>query len=166
MEEFSMVQKALNKDEKFIFHGQVRQKLKNVVQLAPNHLSARILYLHSIKKSPKKLSIIGSLNGIDSATEKLSDMLKNGTFNSVSGLQEDELSTLLSEMARLRPSLDNRSTKYADSITNISQFLKRNRDRKQISDQLSREFRQLVQTLNTERQRLLNDKDIREELME
>lgn len=165
LDEFEMVQKALNKDEKYIYNAKVKEKLRNIVKLMPNHLSARLLYLHGVKKAPKKLSLIGSITGIDNAGSKLAAMFKDGSFAKGSGLDDDVLTDLVYEMSRLRPMLDKRTIKYADAYSNVSKFLKRHRDRKVFSGQLRREFNQLVNAIGIERKRLLNDEDVREELM-
>ena len=166
LDEFAKIQDVLKKNEKFIFNSKVREKLKEVVKLAPNHLSARLLYLHSIKKGPKKLSLIGSIVGIDNAGEKFINMMQDGSFTNGNGLQDDTLTDLVYELNRLRPTLDKRTIKYADSFIDISQFIKRYRDRKVFTDQLMRELRQLANAIDIEKKRLLNDEDVRAELME
>jgi len=166
LDEFAAVQQVLERDEKFIYNGKVREKLRNIVKLTPNHLSARLLYLHSVKKGPKKLSLVGSIVGIDNAGSKLSAMVQDGSFESSSGLSDDVLSDLVFELSRLRPMLDKRTTKYADSYTDISLFIKRNRDRKIFNAQLMNELRKLANAPGIERKRLLNDEDVREELLE
>jgi len=166
LDEFAKIQEALGRNEKYIYNRKVREKLSHVVKLAPNHLSARLLYLHSIKKGPKKLSLIGSLTGIDNAGSKLAVMLKNGSFENGGGLDDDVLTDLFYDMSRLRPMLDKRTIKYADSYINVSRFIKRYRDRKTFTAQLQRELTQLVKAVDIQRQRLLNNKDVREELLE
>ena len=166
LDEFAQIQEALKKNEKYIYNGKVREKLRNVVKLAPNHLSARLLYLHSVKKQPKQLSLLGSLVGIDNAGSKLIGMLENENFEAVGGLQGDELSDLVFELSRLRPMLDKRTTRYVDSYADMSRFIKQHRNRKKFSDGLQREFRKLVNTVEVERKRLLNNEEVREELLE
>lgn len=165
LDEFAMVQKALKKNEKYIYNSKVRNKLRNIVKLTPNHLSARLLYLHSIKKGPKKLSLAGSIIGIDNAGQKLANMFSDGSFQKARGLNDDSLTTLIFDISRLRPMLDKRTTKYADTYINVSNFIKRHRERRILSAQLRREFSTLIQAIGIERKRLLNNEEVREELM-
>jgi hypothetical protein len=165
LDEFTKIQAVLKKNEKLVFNKKVRDKLRKVVQLAPNHLSARLLYLHSVSKGPKKLSLMGSITGVDNAGEKLVGMIKNRSFLQSGGLNGDVLTDLVYEIARLRPMLDKRTIKYADSYLNVSAFIKRYRSRKKFSDQLIRELNQLANMIDIERERLLNNEEVREELM-
>jgi len=163
--EFSKIQMALKKNEKYIYNAKVREKLKKVVELTPNHLSAKLLYLHSVKKGPKKLSLTGSITGVDNAGSKLAGMFKDGSFQKVSGLGDDVLTDLVYEISRLRPMLDKRTMKYADAYLKTASFIKRYRTRKLFSEQLMREFNQSVNAIEIERKRLLNNEEVREELM-
>ena len=166
LDEFVLIQGVLKKNEKLIFNNKVKQKLLNVVKLAPNHLSAKLLYRHSVKRGPKKLSLIGSITGIDNAGEKLSSMLDDGSFLTSGGLDGDSLTDLVYDISRLRPYLDKRTTKYADSYLKVSAFIKRYRDRKVFTDQLRRELRQLANNINIERKRLVNNEEVQSELIE
>jgi|TARA_B110000908_G_scaffold4774_1_gene6211 hypothetical protein len=165
LDEFALIQEALLRNEKYVYNSKVKEKLRAIVKLVPNHLSARLLYLHSVKKGPKKLSIIGSLTGIDNAGSKLGGMLTDGSFAKAQGLDADVLTDLMYEISRLRPMLDKRTTKYADSYLNVARFFKRHRDRKQFSGQLHTELTSLVNAISIERKRLLNNEEVREELM-
>lgn len=165
MDEFAMIQKALLKDEKYIYNTKVREKLRKVVKLTPNHLSARLLFLHSVKKAPDKLSLMGSLVGIDNAGSKLISMINEGNYKRAKGLGGDALADLTSEMSRLRPMLDMRTIKYADSYIDIARFLKKHRNQKIFSDKYSRELKQLANAIGTERNQLINNEEVREELM-
>ncbi|MFK7910052.1 MAG: S16 family serine protease [Akkermansiaceae bacterium] len=166
LDEFALVQSALQKNKKYIYNGKVRSKLRNIVKLTPNHLSARLLYLHSVKKAPKKLSLLGSLTGIDNAGGKLGSMLQDGSFMKPGSLGDDVLTDLVYELSRLRPMLDDRTRRYADSYLDIANFFKRHRDRNRINAQLSRELKTLVAAIGIERKKLLNNPEIREELMD
>lgn len=166
LDDFAEIQQVLKKNEKYIYNSKVRERLRKVVQLSPNHLSARLLYLHSVKKGPKKLSLLGSIEGIDNAGSQLASMLKDGSFMSAGGLGDDTLTDLVYEISRLRPTLDKRTIKYADSYLDVARFIKRHRERNRLNAQLMRELQQLANATDIERTRLLNNEEVREELMD
>lgn len=162
----SMMEKARVEVEKFmrVRHGdKVLAKLKAIVKLAPNHLSARILYLHGIKKGPKNLSLPGSLTAIDKASSRLGGMLSDGSFMDTG--HDDVLRNFISEMKRLRSMLDQRTKAYADTYEELADFMRTIRGRKILSAQLRRELQGKVRRVDSERRKLLENKEIREELM-
>ena len=61
-------------------NSKVLAKLKAIVNLAPNHLSARPLCLHGIKTGSKKHSLPGSLTAIDTASNWFGRILRDGSF--------------------------------------------------------------------------------------
>jgi len=93
-------------------------------------------------------------------------MLQDGSFAKGSGLRDDVLRDLLFDLSKLRPKLDKRTIKYADSYDDVAKFIKQYRDRKYFTNQLITELRQLANNIGIERKRLLNNEDVREELME
>lgn len=165
LKEFSLVQKALTKNERYINNAKVRAKLRAIVKLMPNHLSARLLYLHSVNKAPKRLSLVGSILGIDKAGTKLAGMFSDGSFQKARGLNEDVLSTFIFDISKLRPKLDVRTKRYADTYSELAAYIKKNRERRILSDQLRREFTALVQAVGIERKKLLNNREVREEIL-
>jgi len=163
IEEFSTVQTALKKNPKFISNSKVLAKLKAIVNLAPNHLSARTLYLHGIKKGPKKLSLPGSLTAIDTASNRFGRMLRDGSFMDTG--HDDVLRDFISEMKRLHSMLDKRTTPYADTYEELADYMKTIRGRKILNPQMRRELDAKVRRVDNERTKLLENKEIREELM-
>ena len=119
-----------------------------------------------MKKQPKSLSLSGSITGIDNAGSTLSRILDNKSFLTQGGFGDDKLSDLVSELNRLRPMLDKRTIKYADSYIDVSRFIKRHRARKTWNDQLRRELNALATSIHTERNALTNNEDIMEELLD
>lgn len=165
LDEFAMVQDVLKKNEKLVFNSKVQEKLRKVYELMPNHLSAKLLILHANKKGPKKLSLLGSLSGIDQVSVKLDLMLQNDSYLT-SGGNDDELTHLIYDLQRFRPQLDKRTVPYADSYLNLAQFIREVRGRKTWNEQLDREFKQLLAQLGIQRDKLLGNAKIQEELNE
>ena len=164
LDEFAMVQRALKRNEQFIFNTKVREKLKYVVESCPNHLSARLLLLHSLKRGPKTLSLSGSISGINKRGSKLSGMLESGSWTEGGG-NEDVLFKFQSDLIRLRPKLDKRTVPYADAYDELTKFFKENRDRKILTNTLRRQLTTAIRTLTNERKKLYNNPEVREELM-
>jgi hypothetical protein len=164
MSQFSEVQKVLQRQEGYVFNNKVREKLREIVKLTPNHLSARLLLLHSLKRGPKLLSLEGSISGINKSGDKLSAMLKDQSWLEDGG-NDDVLFKFQSELARLRPMLDKRTLTYADAYAKVANFFKDNRDRKVMTVQAKRELKSAIARLNSARRKLYNDPDVREELM-
>ncbi|GHC41794.1 S16 family serine protease [Roseibacillus persicicus] len=164
IDEFELVQGALKKDEAFLKNQKVREKLRNIVQLAPNHVSARLLYLESVGKAPSQLSLPGSLTKIEQAAGSLSAMLQDGSFLESKG-NDNVLFRLANDIANMRPMLDPRTLDYSDSYSDVANYVKQLRGRSQISRGQVEKFNQMVETVVAERENLLNDQEIREELM-
>ena len=68
-------------------------------------------------------------------------------------------------MKRLRSMLDQRTKAYADTYEELADFMRTIRGRKILSAQLRRELQGKVRRVDSERRKLLENKEIREELM-
>ena len=163
LDEFALVQQVLKKNPKYITNAKVKEKLKTVYALMPNHLSAKLLLLHSVKKGPTRLSLIGSLNGIDQAGAKLAIMIKNKSYKTRGG-NDDVLTRLIFDLQRIRPQLDKRTCGYADAYSKLARFIQEVRDRKVWTNQLDREFEAALAAVDGERDKLVNEPEIQEEL--
>ena len=163
LDEFAQVQAVLRKNPKYVYNNKVKEKLRTVFKLIPNHLSAKLLLLHGLDKGPSKLSLIGSLNGIDNAGAELGIMIENNSYMK-SGGNDDVLSGLVSNLHRLRPQLDKRTWPYADAYRGLAEFIQGVRSRKTWNGQLDREFKSSLSEVNSERDKLLSEPEIQEEL--
>ena len=163
LDEFAQVQAVLKKNPKYIYNSKVKNKLRAVYKAMPNHLSAKLLLLHGLKKGPAKLSLSGSLTGIDNAGSQLSIMIQNKSYMN-SGGNADVLSRLVTDLRRLRPKLDKRTWGYADAYRNLAEYIQGIRSRKTWNNQIEREFNQAISDVNGERDQLLNEAEIQEEL--
>ena len=164
IDEFALVQKALKRNEAYLNNAKVREKLRAIVKLAPNHASARLLYLHSVGKAPKLLSLPGSLAAIEEAAGSFGTMLQDGSYE-VKGGHDDVLTGLVNEIARMRPTLDRRTRPYCDAYEEFAAFVKDMRDRKYLKPSEYAQMKSMINTINSERNKLMNDKEVREELM-
>ncbi len=163
IDEFALVRKALQTDPRFITNPKVLAKLKSIVKTAPNHLSARLLYLHGVKKGPRHLSLPGSLTAIDRASGTFAQMLIDGTYMDTG--HDDALRNFISDMKRLRPMLDQRTKAFSDTYEDLADYVKKIRGRKILNDQIRRELSEMSRQVGGERNKLLNNREIREELL-
>ena len=147
LDEFAQVQTVLKKNPKYVYNKKVQEKLKTVYKAMPNHLSAKLLLLHGMRKGPSQLSLVGSLTGIDNAGSQLGIMLKNNSYMN-SGGNDDVLSRLVTDLQRLRPKLDKRTWGYADAYRNLAEFIQDVRGRKTWNTQLEREFNSTLSNVN------------------
>jgi hypothetical protein len=163
LEEFALVQKAIRRDERFVTNAKVREKLRNIVKLAPNHLSARLLFLHGSGSPPRNLSLPGSLLAIDRAAAAFSMMMEDGSYLETG--TDDVLFGLVSELKRLRPMLDPRTADYAGAHEELAAYIKSIRGRRQVTTQIGRELQVRLRKVHSERKKLLSDSEVMEELM-
>lgn len=162
--EFALVQKALRNREGYVFNAKVQEKLRAIVKACPNHLSARLLLLHGLKRGPKTLSLAGSIEGIGKRGSKLKSMLGDESWLEAGG-NDDVLAKLRNDLSKLRPKLDKRTIDFADSYRNLADFFKKYRGRKILTPDVKRDFNSAIQALSTEEKKLFNNPDVREELM-
>ncbi|MFC4992418.1 S16 family serine protease [Rubritalea tangerina] len=163
--DFSAVQKALRKNPKYVYNGKVKAKLKEVLDVMPNHVSAKLLLQHGMKQGPKKLSLSGSIVAIDSAAVDFSKMLKNQQFVE-SGGSGDVLFSLISDLRKLKHKVDPRTREYCDSYIDLAEHVKLVRGKKVWTPQNERELRAAIREMTSARDELLKDRAVREELME
>jgi len=163
LDEFVKVQEVLKKNEKYVSNAKVREKLKATLKTFPNHLSAKLLLLHGAKKGPTQLSLSGSLDGVGQAAAQLDLMLENDSYLTKGG-NNDELGKLVFELQDLRTKIDKRTIPYADAYRNLAQFIREVRSRKTWNNQLQREFEAVIAQIKIQRDKLLGDAKIQEEL--
>jgi hypothetical protein len=127
MELFKSVQQLLVKQNGKAMLGnvQVQQRLKKVVELAPNHASARYLLLEAIGRAPKALTLQGSITAIDRAALPLIQGLENLNFKQGgSALDSDQFADAMTNLRRIRPRLDRRAWETADAIMDFAAAFK------------------------------------------
>jgi hypothetical protein len=120
----------------------------------------------ALKKNPKFISnskVLAKLKAIDTASNRFGRMLRDGSFMDTG--HDDVLRDFISEMKRLRSMLDKRTTPYADTYGELADYMKTIRGRKILNPQMRRELDAKVRRVDNERTKLLENKEIREELM-
>ena len=164
VEDFKLVSKAVKSNPKNAAHPKVVEKLKTILAAIPGHESARLVALHGSGRGPTKLSLLGSLNLIEKRAAFLSSSMTSGSF--MDRGMDDTLWENLGELKGLRGMVDDRTRPYLDSFLAVTSFLKLHRDKNQFSAQLMREFRTVLVKIDIERQKLMSNREVQEELMD
>ncbi|NNE93973.1 MAG: hypothetical protein HKN23_20170 [Verrucomicrobiales bacterium] len=168
--EFQQIQKALNRANgtTILKNQQVQAKLRKIVQLAPNHLSARLLLLKAVGREPRQLTLSGSLTAIDRAAAPLIRALRDDKFEAGSSLDNNEYRDAVSGLRRVRSQLDNRTHQCADAIIAYSTYIdtwvnkRPNSRNKQI--ELIEKIKASGSRVGSEFEKLHNRPDVKEEL--
>lgn len=120
---FAEVQTVLNRagGENLVSNPHVIERLREVVELAANHESAKILLRAGLRNLPERFSLRGSLIQIDVAAAPLIRAIRSGDFDpGDSPLAEDEYAKAIANLRRVRPRLDGRTTECVDSLVEFA----------------------------------------------
>lgn len=165
LDDYAMVQTAIARSPASASHPKVREKLKSILETIPHHESARLIALHGISKGPKKLSLNGSLEAIQTAAAELATTMQSGNF-----MEKDQDNLLwknVSKLSSLREDVDPRTKNYLDAFLNTANILKKisGTGKKQVTEEQQREFISAINKIRIEEDKLINDTKIQEELM-
>ena len=162
--EFKEVQKALKRNPKYIYNAKVQAKLKLVLDAMPNHVSADLLLKHGMKNGPKKLSLSGSLVAVDTASVDFVKMLDNRSFMNNAG-NRDVLYRFISDLRKLKLKVAPRTKAYCSSYIKLAEYIMSVRTKKIWTPQNQRDLESHINTVTANRDQLLQDRSVREELM-
>ena len=166
LDDYEMIQAAITRSSASINHAQVREKLKSILEVIPNHDSARLIALHSVGKGPKKLSLAGSIQAIQGAAKELNATIASGNFQE-RGVNSP-LWTNVSLLNRLRENVDPRTKDYLDAFLKNATVLKdfiASGKRQWTSEQL-RELNNCAISIQAEELKITNNVEIQEELID
>lgn len=173
IEEFGKIQEVLGKPdgENWLKNQFVIEKLNKVLELAPNHLSAKYLLTRAQNQEPGNLSLEGSLTQIDYAAEPLVRAIRQGRFDpGKSGLEADAYADALYALQRVRSKLDRRTLSCADAIIEFARLVREfvnNRPNSYNNIQSAiAEIQNAGSRVTQEYDDLVNRVDVREELIE
>lgn len=165
LDDYAMVQTAIARSPASASHPKVRDKLKSILETIPHHESARLIALHGIAKGPKKLSLNGSLEAIQTAAMELGNTIRSGNYMEKG--QGNQLWKNVAKLNSLREDVDPRTKNYLDAFLNTANILKKisTNEKKQLVDEQHRELMSAISKIGVEENKLLNDTKIQEELM-
>jgi len=149
--------------------AQAQARLQAVLQKAPNCLSAKHLLLHAQGRTPKTLSLGGSIQAVDSSGKSLLQAVKSDEARGGGlAIQEDELRTTLNNLRNLRPKLDSRVWPYLDGMLKFGEVVRANVLNPARSgaglENFVRNATALGNAMNTAKQALLSNPQVVEEL--
>jgi len=153
LELFSTVANVLERSnfaEATLRNPQVQDRLREVMDLTPNHASAKILLLKAIGREPERLTVQGSLEAIDRAVLPLLQGLRETNFGqngrASGGLMEtDTFADTVYNLRRIRHKLDERTWKCVDAMADFSALLRKLKNEPPESVRL---YNQLVSQVN------------------
>jgi len=104
---------------------QAMTRLQAVLQKAPHCLSAKYLLLYAQGRVAKTLSLVGSVQAVDSGGQGLLQSVKNDEGRGGGlGIQEDEIRTTLNSLRNMRPKIDNRVWPYLDALIRLGDVVR------------------------------------------
>ena len=159
-----MVAKAVKSNPGNASHPKVVEKLKSILKAIPNHESA--LLVASAWEWSRTAAVFapGSFNVIEKRAARLSASLNDGLYGRWSG--RSAMGEYLPDWRALRNQVDPRTRPYLDSFLKTSSFIRQHRSKAQFTAQIEREFRQVLGGIDIERNKLVNNREIQEELMD
>ena len=107
--------------------GPVRAELQSILQVLPEHLSAKLLLMIAERRLPGRLSTRGSLDVIDQRAGFIIEAVKKPA--STDTLATDQLANALTRLREVRPLFDARILPYADALANFGQMVREIRTR-------------------------------------
>lgn len=164
---FTTIQEVLSRPggRRMLDNGHVQSRLREVLQLTPNHASARLLLLKAQGQVPAVLTLGGSLINIDRAALPVMDAIQSDDLTN----QIEHLKDATFALQRVRGKLDPRTHQCADALASLSTALREfaaskvspntTRGRQQIN-----EVRQAMSRVDREYNALQNNPAVQEEL--
>jgi predicted S18 family serine protease len=170
IKEFAKVQKAIVRYKPTVLRNvQIQNKLREIIKLAPNHLSAQLALELAAGKSRKTLSLLGSLENTEQSATILLDAARSGS-TSGDALAPDELGKAINNIKRIRLKLDKRVWPYADSIQDFGKLVRAFKisPPKSISTKKKKltEIQLAAERIENEAKKIRNNKEIMEELIQ
>ena len=147
LNQFAEIQEVLNKQggAKFINNSHVRKRLQSVMQLAPNHISARQLNMASRYQLPNYISLQGSLELIFDA---LDPVIEKGKIDAYGRLDSRAFEILKRHRKRLDPSLQKLTAATFSFETNGRLGGNNRNERERVQQNLKEEINAISRNVN------------------
>lgn len=149
-------------------HPSAQERLANVLEAVPQHLSARLLLQAGRGQLPQRLSLPGSLEAIDQSSYDLLLAARSGEVGSA--LDADELRDAIARIRALRPRLHDRTVPLSDNLLRLGERVVEWRDRRPsaraAAERLINDINSAAGAVDAEWNRLLQDPQVVEQLMQ
>lgn len=147
----------------------VQAKLREIVKLQPNHLSAKFLLAAAAGTLPLKLSLQGSIDAMDNAAESLLQAIQSKEVGDMTKVAHDDLGKAVFKLKGSRSRMDARIHPALDALTVFGQELRTWQDsppRTQArAEKMAAVLMAAAAEANRQRNVLMNNRDVVEELM-
>jgi len=170
IEEFHKIQSAIFRHKTGVLrNAKVQKKLREILELAPNHLSAKLALQVATGRAPKTLSLHGSLEKTENSASTLLQAARSSSDPS-DALATDDLAKAISELKRIRLKLDKRVWSYADSIQDFGKLVREFKTSPPRGNSSKRkkltEIQIAAEKIEKEVMKIRNSKEIMEELIQ
>lgn len=149
-------------------HPSAQERLVGVLEVVPQHLSARLLLQAGRGQLPQRLSLPGSLEAIDQSSYDLLNAARAGEVGSA--LDADELRNAVARIRALRPRLHDRTVTLSDNLLRLGERVIEWRDRRPsaraAAERLINDINSAAGAVDAEWNRLLQDPQVVEQLMQ
>jgi len=167
IDEFKLIQKVVEqKGESILSNKYVIKKLENVLELAPNHLSAKVILEHSRDELPDNLSLRGSYSALNIATSTVMQQVRSGGSRPV---DKEDLDKAFKEMDRVRKQIDKRIMPYFEALYDyceVASSIDGIDDPESLSKRDKEELKEASKAVETAERKLRNNREIQEEMMD
>lgn len=152
--------------EKMLKNERVQEKLKAVVDKMPNHISAQLLLEFAKGKAPDHLSVGGSFHEVDSRSSgvfsRVQMMVMRNKFHEGKAAKTDATSAL-KELKEIDGKVHEKFTKYLKGAVDLCETLEAGVEDGE--DEFLKKLKSKWDAVQSERKRLSEDPEIREEMM-
>ena len=145
-------------------HPQTLQKLRQILVLAPNHLSAKIVLMKAQNQFPSSLSIVASLEEVDKVLGSIPESAKADLNSKKSQLSN--LGDARSKLLRLRSIIDPRVRGFADAWIEWTGMADQYFTGRVSSKSAANDLKKAYEKAKAERLKIISDKSVQEELIQ
>ena len=168
LDDFAAVAGVIKKDgEKMLKNNAVLKKLEGVVEKMPNHLSAKLLLEHARGTAPSNLSVSGSFHEIDSnASGVVSTAQMMGWREKYDHgpAAKETAEEAVEALEALEGKVDKRMNDYLEATIKLCKLVYEGRGDGSEED-FVKDIKKLFESVNSKRKKLLDDPELREEIM-
>lgn len=145
----------------------IQKQLEEVLEKMPNHLSAQLLIDHAKGKAPTHLSVGGSLHEIDSCVTSVSSIVQTSIFRKKydhSNTVQETAKEATEELRSLKGKVDERMEDYFNDAVKICKLIEEGKGDDD-EDIFFKRLQKGWEALQAKRKKLLDDPELREEIM-
>lgn len=147
----------------------VQAKLREVLRLQPNHVSAKWLLTAATGTMPTKLTLQGSIAAMDDYAAGLLQAITTKEVSGMTKIGSDDLGTAVFKLQGARPRMDPRVLPSVDALTKFGQAVRTWQNQpprgKPAAEKLSATITSAAAEANRQRALLMNNREVVEELM-